>query len=1327
MQTIKNKITSLVLASVMLLTLIAGILPRTPIYAADGGTGGLQISSPKDGGEVNGYETIRVSWNKYTGVDHYILIVKDQNTNKEVFRDEDVGSSTKTYRIYSDDDVFTENGHEYKIYLAALDANGNVLNNGAAWNAIYVDNVLALDTPDITSHEKLSTHCTDEDLYVEWDPVDCATDYTIAAKKLNAEPKFNDNEAGTNITFSRTDNCQIKINKSKLEVGKYYKVALCATNTKQGVSSDWASVYILMEESGYLDVSDCDDLDSASGSTGSFWIYSNLDWSITCNKSWLSWTKNQKDDTHTEIVVKATSANTGTSNRKATFTISAAGKDDVYVYVYQLAPEIEFPSFSNVSVTENVTLGEDITWSATVNGNGSLLETVTVGIYSKQNNDSVYLRNTNIGKETYVLNGFVTTGSVVSGYDASGNAKTLDMSYTGEYTVTFHASTDASTNNYAKTDPVTVTVTEPVGTGILGDVNSDGSVTNMDRYIFHRYLEGDNISIDSAGADINRDGSINYDDYVILSKHLSQMSGYEDLYTFSNATQAKPILSGIQDRYTIKKGDSLKLSFSVSAIGGGLIEKITLKHNQTGTTFAPISYTTNNNTYSDVFGISGYPLDTIGTYDFIIYCRASNYTITDNAIYRFTVDVIDSECTHPTEAIDDIYKSTVYDSAVNSSETHTYHHTFTRKCTNCGVDLSTVSSGCVTEEHSISKKGYCLCGYIDHSDYISWDAHNTSAGRSIVYRTPESTGYYGEIYADESVTVIGECCDRYLIEYSISGGTKIGYVNKDALYRTFAFNGNTIKLYDVIGTTILYANTSELMSQIYGMYDRKSDDTATLIYYRTINTDSAIVINVDLSQADDWDGITFSVKGIKNQIIGYILTTKLNGEHYIDLNQFLEYASIASYNMETASNEAELLNMVLIRDHEMLIQGCQDNFNGGIKDCFDSIFCKGVICSIINSVQGVIDMSSGEIVNGDDIMDTIVLDIISDKQTDVIDTAIECAGALEEIDKVYKDINDKLEAGKLLPTKFSKFLEAIEKMSDTQFNSMLGSQVVGENINNKELSVFLSEYGLSIEVFPIDKIGSIRKAVKCLNTIDTIDKIITPLLDGTNRYLTHKKISDNFKQDVKEELLLLKNTAYNPAIQNTIQSYIANIESGNYDSLFNVSETWEAAGYTVQYLAENPDIIKSAFNYSYNLSTRGFFGAKIASGAAKLGSSSFLKVVNQIYLVDLFTRFPKIFAGVIGFDISKGYDIEMNLAEIAEGLWNTNNQLSVYDLGSREYVDAFNASKRWCDAIAEYVADYFDCFPDLFSSNNRIRWNNFYTDYMNNRAKMQVVIDQLNY
>ena len=1316
----KNRFISGLLSFVMMFTLVMQVLPPVTVHAADGGTGGLKISSPSDGATINGFETIKIKWDKHSDADHYWITVKDEETGDKLINEEYSGT---TYRVYQDDYVFTEDGREYKIYVAAMDEGGNVLENGVAWHAIYVTNELELETPEITSHSYLDTHCVDDPLYVSWDAIDGADDYTVYVKKLDGEPDYNnDNESGTNITsFTWSDDCEIKLAASNLVAGKWYKIALCATNTDQGIDSEWTSVYILMEESSYLNVSEYpDDLAAEKGSTGSFWIESNLDWDITCDVSWVTWTINQVDDTHAEIIVKATSANTGTSDREAKFTISADGVDDEYVYVTQLAPEIELPIISNVSISDSVALGGDITWSASVDGNGSELETVTVGIFSQTLQDNIYFRHTNIGAETYTLIGSVTTGGVVSGTDESGNAKTLDMSYAGEYTVTIHAATDAAYNNYIATDPKTVTLTEPVGTGILCDVNSDESVNNLDRYILSRYLEGDNVSLDLVEADINRDGSIDNDDYVLLSKHLSRLSGYEDLYIFANTTQAKPVLTGIQDRYTVKKGECLDLNFSVSALSGGLIEKITLKHNLTGTTFAPISYTTNKSTYSNVFSISGYPLNTIGTYDFIVYCRASNYTITDNAIYRFTVDVIDSICTHPTEAINDIYKSTVYDSAVNSSNTHTYHHTYTRKCTNCGNSLGTVNSEYFTESHSINKKGYCLCGYIDSSGYSSWMAYNTSAGRTIVYRNPESTGYYGEIFADESVTVVGECCDRYLIMYSVSGGTKMGYVNKNTLYRTFTFNGNTIKLYDVIGTTRLYANISELVSQINGMYDCKSDDTATLTYYRTKSTDSALVINVNLSQADDWDGITFSVKGIDNQIIGYILTTKLNGEHYIDLNQFLEYASAASYNTEKAYNEAELLHMVLIRDYDEI------TFD---EDAFDSdsvmkkILYKGGIGAIIDGVQNIMDLSEGEVVNGTDIMDTMVLGMISEDQDGLIDFAIDCTEALDDIKSVYDKINTAVNGGSpLIPQKFSYFLEELGAMSDKEFNSMLGSQIIGEASNNKELSAFLSRYGLSIENFPIDKVGNIRKAVKSLETLDTISKIVTPLLDGTNRYLTHKKISDNFKDDIKEQLLLLKNTATDQRVKNTIQAYINNIESGNYDSIFNMSEAWAAAGYTVEYLASNKDIIKNAYNFTYKLSQNGFFGSKVAAAASKMNSSKFMGVVRGVASADTLLSAPSAIMGIIGYDTSKLYDIEVNLVTVSSTLRDTRNQFSAATIGTKAYSDYFTACNLWVEELIDLLNDYCECCPDYVSADYKDEIEKYEIAHMSNRARMQALI-----
>lgn len=888
----------------------------------------------------------------------------------------------------------------------------------------------------------------------------------------------------------------------------------------------------------------------------------------------------------------------------------------------------------------------------------------------------------------------------------------------GTHTIKAYAVDDGGNE---ATKSLTVTVKEASPIGVLGDVNSDDAVTNLDRYFLYRYLNGNNNSINSAGADINRDGTIDDDDYVLLSNHLSKKSGYEDLYSFANTTQAKPVLTGIQDRYTVKKGESLNLSFSVNALSGGLVEKITLKHNLTGTTFTPISYTTNKSTYSNVFNISGYPLNTIGTYDFIVYCRASNYTITDNAIYRFTVDVIDSTCTHPTEAINDVYKSTVYDSVVNSADTHTYHHTYVSKCTYCGTDIGTVNSGYFTESHSINKKGYCLCGYIDNSGYDSWDAYNTSIGRTIVYRNPESTSYYGEIYADESVTVVGECCDRYLIKYSVSGGTKMGYVNKDALYRTFTFNGNTLKLYDVIGTSRLYANTSELMSQIYGMYDRNSDDTATLIYYRTQSTDSAVVINVDLSNANDWDGITFSIKGIDNQIIGYILTTKLNGEHYIDVNKFLEYAAITSYNQEKSSNEQQLLHLALIRDYDEI------TFS---EDAFDSdsvmkkILYKGGIGAIIDGVQNIMDLSSGGVVNGTDIMDTMVLNMISSEQDSLIDMAIECTEALDTIKGVYEKINTANSGvSPLMPQKFSYFLEELSAMSDTEFNSMLGSQIVGEASNNKELSAFLSRYGLSIDNFPIDKVGNIRKAVKSLETLDTINNIVTPLLDGTNRYLTHKKISDNFKGDIKDQLLLLKNTATDQRVKNTIQTYITNIESGNYDSIFNVSEAWAAAGYTVEYLASNKDIIKNAYNFTYKLSQNGFFGSKIASAAAKMNGSEFMGIVKGVASADTLLSAPSTIMGIVGYDCSSAYDIEVNLVTVSSALRDTRNKFASATFGTKEYSDYFTACNLWVDKLISLVNDYCNCFPDDRTGDLKTEIDKYQAIHTNNRARMQSLIN----
>lgn len=397
----KNKFISVFLSFVMVLTLVLQVLPPIKVHAADGGEGGLEITAPSDGDTINGFDTVKIKWNKYSGVDHYILVIKDNTTGEKIF-EEELGSSTKVYNVYYDDYIFTEDGHEYKIYIAAQDESNKVMNGAAAWHAIYVENKLKLGKPDIISHGNNDTHCIDNALYVEWDPVDGADGYKVNVKKLNGSPDFGStNESGTAITYTWSDDCEIKVDKSKLVENTWYKIAVCATNSDKNIDSDWTVCYISMLSSSYLNVSEYpDELAAEKNSTASFWIESNLEWEISCNVSWVSWSVDQADDTRTRIIVKATSENTGTSSRKAKFTISADGVDDEYVYVTQLAHEttedlaiksIEASTYSVNTLTEvdfTVTASSATKYGVDIYAGDYFLQRVTS--YSQSGDNFIY-------------------------------------------------------------------------------------------------------------------------------------------------------------------------------------------------------------------------------------------------------------------------------------------------------------------------------------------------------------------------------------------------------------------------------------------------------------------------------------------------------------------------------------------------------------------------------------------------------------------------------------------------------------------------------------------------------------------------------------------------------------------------------------------------------------------------------------------------------------------------------------------------------------------------------------------------------------------------
>lgn len=68
---------------------------------------------------------------------------------------------------------------------------------------------------------------------------------------------------------------------------------------------------------------------------------------------------------------------------------------------------------------------------------------------------------------------------------------------------------------------------------LIGDVNSDGIVDNLDRMVLSRYLadwaEYTEDIINMAAADVNQDGIVDNLDRMVLSRHLADWEGYEEL------------------------------------------------------------------------------------------------------------------------------------------------------------------------------------------------------------------------------------------------------------------------------------------------------------------------------------------------------------------------------------------------------------------------------------------------------------------------------------------------------------------------------------------------------------------------------------------------------------------------------------------------------------------------------------------------------------------------------------------------------------------------------------------------------------------------------
>lgn len=99
--------------------------------------------------------------------------------------------------------------------------------------------------------------------------------------------------------------------------------------------------------------------------------------------------------------------------------------------------------------------------------------------------------------------------------------------------------------------------------------------------------------------------------------------------------QTKPIVSGLQNSYTVTQGDTLNLNFTVTAGNNGKLKVVTVREDgKTTNTYKKSDISANSHTVNCTIDTN-----TIGTHTYIVYTYADNYTVTDNVVATFTVTV----------------------------------------------------------------------------------------------------------------------------------------------------------------------------------------------------------------------------------------------------------------------------------------------------------------------------------------------------------------------------------------------------------------------------------------------------------------------------------------------------------------------------------------------------------------------------------------------------------------------------------------------------------------------------------------------------------------
>ena len=183
------------------------------------------------------------------------------------------------------------------------------------------------------------------------------------------------------------------------------------------------------------------------------------------------------------------------------------------------------------SPKDSYSMGEIFDFSGTITCDTTISK-VTVGIYDKNAPDNtdhaIHYFSQNVNAKSFSLSNIpaFTIGGYLDDYRSDSDG--IDTSGYEGIIIVIYVAGENIVGGYLEFEYV---VTFVRNANTLGDINSDGQITNKDRFWLNRFLAGMDVpaGFDQFLADINGDGEITKADAEYLSRHLAGWVGYEQL------------------------------------------------------------------------------------------------------------------------------------------------------------------------------------------------------------------------------------------------------------------------------------------------------------------------------------------------------------------------------------------------------------------------------------------------------------------------------------------------------------------------------------------------------------------------------------------------------------------------------------------------------------------------------------------------------------------------------------------------------------------------------------------------------------------------------